>query len=159
MKVRKAFTERLKVKQDQKNPQRFPRFKKKGQGIDSFRYRQDFKLDGDRVFLPKGGWVRFINSREIEGTPGNVTVSRRGDHWQVSIQTERQAVEPRQKITRLPRRIADAGNDSLHNASSTIGKNHAVVCIEDVKIRDMFRSASATSEAPGKKVRGECQNL
>jgi hypothetical protein len=43
MKVRKAYKERLKVKQDQKNPQRFLRFKKKGQGIDSFRYRQGFK--------------------------------------------------------------------------------------------------------------------
>jgi hypothetical protein len=83
------------IKQDQKNPQRFPRFKKKGQGVDPFRYPQGFKLDGDRVFLPKRGWVRFINSLEIEGTPGNVTVPRRGDHWPVSIQTERQAVEPR----------------------------------------------------------------
>jgi putative transposase len=58
-----------------------------------------------------------------------------------------------QKITRPPTRIADARNDSLHNASSTISKNHAVVCIGDAKRRDMFRSASATSEAPGKKVR------
>jgi putative transposase len=33
---------------DKKNPQRFPRFKKKGQGIDSFRYPQGFKLEGDR---------------------------------------------------------------------------------------------------------------
>jgi transposase len=75
---------------DKKNPQRFPRFKKKGQGIDFLRYPQGFKLDGARVFLPKRGWVRFINSREIEATAGNVTVSRRGNHWPVSIQTERE---------------------------------------------------------------------
>ncbi len=83
----KALQEAL----DKKNPQRFPRFKKKGQGIDSCRYPQGFKLDGHRVFLPQRGWVRFINSREIEATPGNVTVSRRGDHWSVSLQTARQA--------------------------------------------------------------------
>ena len=50
-------------------------------------------------------------------------------------------------------RIAGARNDSLHNASSTISKNHAVVCIENAKRRDISRPASATSEAPGKKVR------
>jgi hypothetical protein len=49
------------------------------------------------------------------------------------------------------RRIAC--HDSLHNASSPISKNHAVVCIEDFKRRALSRSASATSEAPGKKVR------
>ncbi len=53
---------------DKKNPQRFPWVKKKGQGIDSCRYPQGFKLDGHRVFLPKRGWVRFINSREIGAT-------------------------------------------------------------------------------------------
>jgi transposase len=65
----------LKEAFDKKNPQRFPWFKKKGRGIDSFRYPQGFKLDRDRVFLAKIGWVRFINSQDIEGTPGNVTVS------------------------------------------------------------------------------------
>ena len=199
---------------DKKNPKRFPRFKKKGRSIDSVRYPQGFKLDGDRVFLPKIGWVRFIKSREIEGTPRNITVSRRGEHWYVSIQTEREIAEPvhpsassvgidlgiarfatlsdgsfleplnsfkkmekklakeqrrlarknklsanwkkqKQKITRLHIRIADARHDYLHKASSTISKNHAVVCIEDLKIKDMSRSASGTSEAPGKNVRGK----
>jgi putative transposase len=79
---------------DKKNPKRFPRFKKKGKSTDSFRYPQGFKLDGNRIFLPKIGWVRFIKSREIEGSLRNVTVSRRGDHWYVSIQTEREIDEP-----------------------------------------------------------------
>ena len=66
---------------------RFPQFKKKGKH-DSFRYPQGIKLDGNQVFLPKIGWVRFFKSREVVGTIKNATVSRRGTHWFVSIQTE-----------------------------------------------------------------------
>jgi putative transposase len=79
---------------DKKNPKRFPVFKKKGRDTDSFRYPQGFKLDGNRVFLPKIGWVAIRKSREIEGTPRNVTVSRRGDHWYVSIQMEQEIADP-----------------------------------------------------------------
>ena len=39
----------LKEAFDKKNPQRFPRFKKKGQGIDSFRYPQGFQLAWNAV--------------------------------------------------------------------------------------------------------------
>ena len=54
----------------------FPRFKRKG-GHDAFRYPQGFRLDEDnsRIFLPKIGYVRYRNSRRIEGTPKQVTVS------------------------------------------------------------------------------------
>ena len=77
---------------------RFPRFKKKGQH-DSFRYPQGFKLDGPRVFLPKIGWMQFRKSREIEGTPKNVTVSKRGKHWFISIQCEIEIAEPAHQST------------------------------------------------------------
>lgn len=70
-----------------------PKFRKKGKH-DSFRFPQGFRIDGDRIFLPKIGWLRFIKSREIEGTPKNVTVSRKGKHWYISIQTEREVVTP-----------------------------------------------------------------
>jgi putative transposase len=65
----------------------FPVFKKKGLS-DSYRYPQGFKIEGNRIFLPKIGWVRFHKSREMAGTPKNVTVSRKGQHWFVSIQCE-----------------------------------------------------------------------
>jgi putative transposase len=74
----------------------FPRFKKKGQR-DSFRYPdpKQFKIDqtNSRLFLPKLGWLRYRNSRDILGTAKNITVSQSGDKWYVSIQTERE-VEP-----------------------------------------------------------------
>ncbi len=64
-----------------------PQFRKKFLS-DSFRYPQGFKVDGNRVYLPKIGWVRFWKSRDIDGTIKNVTVSRRGDHWYVAFQVE-----------------------------------------------------------------------
>ncbi len=55
----------------------YPCFKKRGYG-DSFRFPQGFKLDqtNSRIFLPKLGWVRYRNSREVLGTVSNVTVSQ-----------------------------------------------------------------------------------
>ena len=74
----------------------FPRFKKKGRSGDSFRYPQGFKLDqtNGRLFLPKQGWLRYRNSRDVLGTVKNITVSQSGGKWFASIQTEREAEIP-----------------------------------------------------------------
>lgn len=75
----------------------FPRFKKKGQR-DSFRYpdAKQIKLDqvNSRIFLPKLGWLRYRNSRDVLGTVRNATVSQSGGKWFVSIQTEREVEQP-----------------------------------------------------------------
>ncbi len=76
---------------------KFPRFRKKGKG-DSFRYPdpKQIKLDqkNSRIFLPKLGWIRYRKSREVAGEVKQVTVSRHGDAWFVSIQTEQEIVVP-----------------------------------------------------------------
>ena len=60
----------------------FPRFKQRGQH-DSFRYPQGCKLEqhNDRIYLPRLGWFRYRNSRAVEGTVKNVTVSLSGTKW------------------------------------------------------------------------------
>ena len=85
----KNLSQALKEAFDKTNPKQFPKFKKKGQG-DSFRYPQGFKIDNDngRVFLPKIGWVRYNKSQDVIGEAKNVTVSKKGQHWFVSIQVE-----------------------------------------------------------------------
>lgn len=70
-----------------------PRFKKKWVH-DAFRYPQGFKIEGRKIFLPKLGWFRFYKSRQIEGTPKNVTVSRDGSQWDISIQVEQEITDP-----------------------------------------------------------------
>ncbi len=197
---------------DRQNPKRFPNFKKKFKSTDSFRYPQGFRIEGYRIFLPKLGLVRFINSRPIHGTPKNVTVSRRGKHWFVSIQTEIEVATPvhpsttvtggdrgvkrfltlsdgtcyeplnifrklerklakeqrklarkvkrsrnwqkqKARLTRLHIHIDDARNDYLHKISSEVSKNHAVVVLEDLKIKNMTASANGTNDAPGRNVK------
>lgn len=58
----------------------------------TFRYVRDYKIDSNNsvVHLPKIGWVKYHNSREIEGTPKNVTVRFDNGYWYISIQTERE---------------------------------------------------------------------
>ena len=75
----------------------FPRFKKKGQS-DSFRYpdQKQFKIDAgnSRVFLPKLGWIRYRNSRDVLGCAKNITVSHSGGKWYASFQIEREIEQP-----------------------------------------------------------------
>ncbi|MDR0674277.1 MAG: transposase [Zoogloeaceae bacterium] len=43
----------------------------------------------------------------------------------------------------------------LHKCSTTISQNHAVVCIEDLRVRNMSKSAAGTADAPGRNVRAK----
>ena len=76
----------------------FPKFRRKFKH-DSFKYPQHVKVDHDKVFLPKIGWVKFIDSRPIEGTIKQAVIKREGDHWYVSlvceVQQEIEVVKPR----------------------------------------------------------------
>ncbi len=75
----------------------FPRCRRKGRQ-DGFRYpdAKQIRLDQatSRSFLPKLGWLRYRNSRDVPGTVRNVTVSRCRGKWFVAIQTERQVAQP-----------------------------------------------------------------
>ena len=193
----------------------FPRFKKKGMG-DSFRYpdARQFKIDeaNSWIYLPRLGWVRYRNSRNMLGTAKNITVSSTGGKWLVSIQTEREIEQPlptsttaigidvgiarfatmsdgnfiaplnsfkkhQQRLAKYQRRmsrkvkfssnwkkakarvqkvhsnIANARKDYLHKTSTTISQNHALVCIEDLQVRNMSKSSKGNSEQHGKMVK------
>jgi putative transposase len=59
------------------------------------------------------------------------------------------------KVQRIYTRIANVRRDFLHKTSTAISKNHAIVCIEDLQVRNMSRSAAGTKESPGKNVRAK----
>jgi putative transposase len=195
----------------------FPRFKRKGHR-ESFRYpdSKQFTVDAahSRIFLPKLGWIRYRNSRDILGEARNITVRESGGRWYASIQSAREVEPPvptattaigidvgiarfatlsdgspiaplnsfKQHETRLARyqramgrkvkfsqnwhkakrkvqtlhaRIANARRDFLHKATTAISQNHAIVCIEDLQVRNMSKSAKGNAEAPGKGVRAK----
>ena len=56
------------------------------------------------------------------------------------------------KITKLHTRIANIRKDFLHQSSNHISKNHAVVFVEDLQVKNMSASAKGTKSKPGKKV-------
>jgi len=58
----------------------------------------------------------------------------------------------RARVQKIHSRIANARRDFLHKTSTTISKNHALVCIEDLQVRNMSRSAKGNVEQPGKRV-------
>jgi putative transposase len=193
----------------------FPRFKRKGGG-DAFRYPdpKQIKLDqaNNRLFLPKLGWLRYRNSRDVLGEVRNVTVSQSSGKWFASIQTQREVEQPlptattaigidvgiarfatmsddsfiaplnsfkkhQQRLARYQRRmsrkvkfsnnwkkakarvqkihtgIANARKDFLHKTTTTISQNHALVCIEDLQVRNMSRSSKGSNEQHGKMVK------
>jgi putative transposase len=194
----------------------FPKFKKKGRS-DSFRYPDPKQIQLDqansRICLPKLGWVRYRNSREVLGTVKNVTVSKHAGKWFVSIQTEREVNWPipqggavgmdmgiarlatlsdgtfyaplnsfkrhearlrkaqqalsrkvkfsnnwkkaKARLQRIHSQMANARRDFLHKVSTAICKSQAIVCIEDLQVRNMSKLAAGTADAPGKNVRAK----
>jgi putative transposase len=192
-----------------------PRFKKKGQ-YDNFRYPdpKQFKIDqgNSRIFMPKLGWLRYRNSRNIVGVPKNITVSNHGNKWFISIQTECEIEQPvhpttsivgidvgiihfatlsdgsyieplntfrmyqqklvyyqramsnktkfsnnwkkaKARVQKVHTHIANMRRDFLHKTTTTISKNHAIVCIEDLQIRNMSKSAAGSSKTPGHNIK------
>jgi len=190
----------------------FPKFKKKGLK-ESFRFPQGCKLEqqNNRLYLPKIGWVRYRNSRDVVGEIKNVTVSQKCGRFFVSIQTEFEYKIPthkggeigidmgiirfatlssgeffeplnafktykgklaklqrqlknkvkfsrnwqklKAKIANLHHKIANCRKDFLHQTSSKISKNHAMIYVEDLQVSTMSTSAKGDAEQPGKNVK------
>ena len=59
------------------------------------------------------------------------------------------------RVQKIHFRIGNARRDYLHKATTTISKNHAIVCIEDLQVRAMSKSATGTAESPGRSVRAK----
>ena len=57
------------------------------------------------------------------------------------------------KIQKIHSDIACARRDFLHKATTTISQNHALVCIEDLQVRNMSKSSKGSSDQPGKMVK------
>lgn len=57
------------------------------------------------------------------------------------------------KVQKIHTSIANARKDFLHKTTTAISKNHALVCVEDLQVSKMSKSAAGTQEQPGIKVR------
>ncbi|MFF7062074.1 RNA-guided endonuclease TnpB family protein [Pseudomonas sp. NPDC008258] len=59
------------------------------------------------------------------------------------------------RVQRLHVRIGNVRRDYLHKASTAISKNHAMVCIEELQVRNLSASAAGSSKVPGRNVRAK----
>ena len=195
----------------------FPKPKRKGVH-ESFRFPDPKQIQFDqlnsRIRLPKLGWIRYRNSREVLGQLRNVTISQSGRKWFMAIQTQREIDQPipqattaigidmgvanfatlsngifvaplasfkeherrlakyqrrmshkikfsnnwkkeKNKVNKVHSDIANARKDFLHKTTTTICKNHALVCIEDLQVSNMSKSSKGTVENPGKNVKAK----
>jgi putative transposase len=68
---------------------RFPRFCSKKAGHFTFRIPQRVRTENGKVYVPKVGWVRIRQSREIEGKTKSATFKRDATgRWYVALTTE-----------------------------------------------------------------------
>lgn len=103
----------------------FPKFKSR-KGRQSFQYPQGVKMNGNKVFLPKIGWVAFFKSRDIVGKIKTVTVSKTptGRHF-VSVLCETGATIPAKKEIKKSTSVGiDLGiKDFLHTSEGQMFEN------------------------------------
>lgn len=59
------------------------------------------------------------------------------------------------RVQKIQASIGNARRDYLHKTSTTISQNHAMVCIEDLRVRNMSKSAAGTIDKPGNNVRAK----
>ncbi|MEO0042473.1 MAG: hypothetical protein RL329_1921, partial [Bacteroidota bacterium] len=83
---------------------RLPKFKKKGQK-DRFYLEGSIHLKGNRIKLPKFGWVQCSEMLPQGVVVKNVTVSRQAEHWFVSFKI------PHSKSVQSPKNQAIIGVD------------------------------------------------
>lgn len=183
---------------------------------DSFRFPEpkQIELESNRIKLPKLGWVKFFNSQKVTGSIKNVTISRDGNHWYVSICVEQEITLPKQlptstigidlgvtnfaalssgrliepinslktyatrlailqrrlakkekfssnwkkvlvQLRKLHHKIAQVRRDFVHKLTTILSKNHAMVVVEALKIKNMTKSAKGDINNPGKYVKAK----
>ena len=192
----------------------YPKFKSRHHSKQNYQYPQRVKIDNNKLYLPKVGWVKCKGLRNgVSGKVKTVTVSYEAYQYHASIlidiekeglkhcknidkaigldvgvslmvaDSEGNKVKPlillkeisklrlrakqlsrkkkgsnnreksKQKLAKINLRIANKRKDFLHKLSLQYAENQGIVVVEDLKIKNMTKSAKGTKETPGKKVK------
>ncbi|MEI8198911.1 MAG: RNA-guided endonuclease TnpB family protein [Eubacteriales bacterium] len=67
----------------------------------------------------------------------------------------RNASKIKHKIQKCHIRIANVRNDHLHKTTTMLSKNHAVLVVEDLQVKEMSQSAKGTIENPGRNAKAK----
>lgn len=102
-------------------------------------------LSDGTFYAPLGSFKRHESRRLRRAQQAMSRKTKFSNNWR----------KAKHRVQRIHARIGNARRDFLHKTSTAIGKNHAMVCIEDLQVRNMSRSAAGTTETPGKNVRAK----
>lgn len=192
----------------------YPKFKSRHHSRQTYQYPQRVKIDGNKVYLPKIGWVKMRGWRtEFTGKIKTVTVNYEAYQYHASILIDieeevlkpynninnavgldvgvslmvadsdgnkvkpltltRELSELRLRAKQLSRKKKGSNNrakakvklakanliivnkrkDFLHKLSLQYAENQGIVVVEDLRIKNMTKSAKGTKETPGKQVK------
>jgi putative transposase len=136
--------------------------------------------DNSRIFLPKLGWLRYRKSRNIPQATSaigidvgiiNFAAFSDGDFLKPlnSFRSHEQQLKKYQRrvsrkvkgsknwhkaqrrVQKIHTRIAHVRRDFLHQTTATLSKNHAMIAIEDLQIKNMSKSSKGNKEKFSKK--------
>jgi putative transposase len=123
------------------------------------------------VWVPKAGWLRFRWSRAVPAARSYRVTCDRAGRWHVAfaaipapilrpgtgrvVGIDRGVIVSAAKvaIARLRAREVDRRNDWAEKLSTDLARRFDVICVEDLKVRDMTRSARGSVQQPGQRVR------
>jgi putative transposase len=131
----------------------FPRFKSRKADRDRFRIPQRVVVRGNKVRVPKIGWVRIRLSRPIEGNAKSATFSRDGSGlWHVSLVSE---IRPAAPLSRPPTKPVGLDLGIVDLATLSDGRRIGPPPITDAERRRVRRARRALSRSrPGGRRRG-----
>jgi putative transposase len=110
---------------------------------------------GTEIGIDLGGVQPIVQS---DGTVVDMPRIRKEEKKQLATAQRRLArrakgsrnrAKARLRVARLQAKFASRRKDALHKATTTIVKNHGVVVIEDLKVREMTKTGRGTVEIPG----------
>lgn len=121
---------------------RYPRFKSKYDGRDSFRTDNGplvkgmdaLKVRERKVLLPRIGWVRMREPLRFEGQVKSAVVSRRADHWFISISVE----------------VQEHPNSSLKSHGEAVGVDLGVTSLATISDGTVVEGPKAQKSLLGK---------
>jgi putative transposase len=101
--------------------------------------------------LSDGTWIDALNSFKTH----QQRLARYQRRLRHKVRFSNNWKKAQARVRKIHARIAHARRDYLHKLTTTISQNHAMVCIEDLQVRNMSRSAAGTTENPGRNVRAK----
>jgi putative transposase len=101
------------------------------------------------VTMSDGSWVDPLNSVKKH----QLRLARYQRRMARKQKFSRNWHKAKDKVQRLHGAIARARKDFLHQKSTEICNAHTIICIEDLKVANMTRSAKGTPDQPGTRVK------